>query len=111
MAKLHKNFRYPTSTGNLNLKTQPNYDHGKINDVRLYLGKGVTLVEQVQELGDNLQMQSESMRNQSHLCKPANAFEFTFAQAWRDGIARSRGEGMKHDWAETGTWQHRRASS
>jgi len=111
MVKLHKNFRYTTSTANLNLKTQPNYDHGKINDVRLYLGKGVTLVEQVQELGDNLQMQAESMRTQSHICKPANAFQFTFAQAWRDGIARSRGEGMKHDWAETGTWQHRRASS
>ena len=111
MAKLHKNFRYTTSTANLNLKTQPNYDHGKINDVPLYLGKGVTLVEQVQELGDNLQMQAESMTNHSHLCKPANAFQFTFAQAWRDGIARSRGEGMKHDWAETGTWQHRRASS
>lgn len=63
MAKLHKNFRHTTSTGNLNLKTQPNYDRGRINDVPLYLGKGVTLVEQVQELGDNLQMQVESMRN------------------------------------------------
>jgi hypothetical protein len=86
MAKLHTNFKYKKSTSTLNLKTLPNYDRGRINDVPVYLGKGVTLVEQVQELGDNLQIHEENMRNHTSFCEPSNAFESTFAQARRDGI-------------------------
>jgi hypothetical protein len=59
----------------------------------VYLGKGVALVEQVQELGDDLRTENKNIRIQRALTRTIGQF------------AKSR------RWEEGGTWQHRRASS